>query len=295
MLAPAKLNAGLRVIDRRPDGYHEIETGFVPLELYDRLWIEQRGEPGITLEVEGDVLPADESNLAVRGARAAHRALGLSGGLRLRLEKRIPIGAGLGGGSSDAAAALLGVERIAGGAPLRESLRAELALALGADVPFFLDPRPAVGRGVGERLEPIPDVPSLAWVLVVQALPLSTAEVFAAASRELTLPRGRPSIGALLGPSGVVGEPENDLEPFAARRRPEIREAHQALRSAGARLTGMSGSGPTVWGLFGNLQSAEEACREIELPGGARALAVRSAGSDSPRWDPERGWGVAKR
>ncbi len=289
VLAPAKLNLGLRILDRRPDGYHEIETVFVPLRLFDELEIEQSDEPGIRLECDDPSLPVDGRNLAVRAAERTCAALGLEPALALRLRKRIPVAAGLGGGSSDAAAAMLGIEALSG-RPLDPGVRAQLARGLGADIPFFLEPRPAVGRGVGERLEPIPDVPELAWLLVQLPFGISTAEAYASASRELTLPRRGSSIAALLGPSGVVRSPENDLEAFAMRRHPEIEQARRALLEEGARVAGMSGSGPTVYGLFDGSQAARAAAARAKLPEGAQAIASSSPGSGIGNW----GWGVAK-
>ncbi len=290
MLAPAKLNVGLVVRGRRPDGYHEIETVFVPLRLFDRLDLEWVPEPGVSLEVDAPELPRDSGNLAFRAAERACAATDLQGGLRLRLAKQIPVAAGLGGGSSDAAAAILGVETLAG-RRLQDDSRRRLARELGADVPFFLAPRPALGRGVGDLLEPLPGVPELWWVLVAFPFPVSTAEAYRAVSGELTLGRRTPSIAALLGPYGVASSPPNDLETVIARRHPEIAAARKALRAVGAAVTGMSGSGPTVYGQFADREAAEEAAARAQLPPGARAIAVSSPGSDCEDW----GWGVAKR
>ncbi len=288
VLAPAKLNLGLELVARRADGYHEIETIFVPLRLYDELELEA-AESGVRLHCDVGDLPVDDGNLAVRAARETCAALGLEPALRIVLRKRIPVGAGLGGGSSDAAATILGVESLTGRS-LDAAARRDLALGLGADVPFFLDPRPAFGRGVGERLEPLEAVPELAWMLVCLPFQVSTAQAYRAASRELTLPRRGSSIAALLGPSGVVGSPRNDLEAFAVRNHPEIERAREALIAEGARVTGMSGSGPTVYGHFDSAEMAQAAAARIELPEGAEAVVATSPASGSSNW----GWGVAK-
>lgn len=288
VLAPAKLNLGLHLLARRDDGYHEIETLFLPLRLYDELEIEA-APPGIRLDCDREGLPRDDRNLAVRAARETCAALGIEPSLRIWLHKGIPIAAGLGGGSSDAAAALLGVETL-----YRRSLppeqRRELALGLGADVPFFLDPKPAVGRGVGERLEPLDAVPELHWILVCLPFEVSTADAYRAASRELTLPRRGSSIAALLGPGGVLSSPRNDLEAFAVRNHPEIERAREALIAEGAGVVGMSGSGPTVFGWFDSTEAARAAAARIELPEGAEAIVSTSPASGSGNW----GWGVAK-
>ena len=288
--APAKLNLGLRILARRPDGYHEIETVFLPLRLFDHIEVSRSSSPGIEIDVGDSRLPTDERNLALRAAARACRETGLAPALGIRLEKSIPIAAGLGGGSSDAAVLILAVEQLAGKA-LAEERRRELALELGADVPYFLDPRPALGRGVGERLEPLSEVPELWWLLAVFPFPVSSAEAYRAATSELTLPRGGSSIAALLGPSGLTSSPLNDLETAVARHYPEIGTARRALERAGARVTGMSGSGPTVYGNFPGRTEAEAAARRAELPEGVRTIVVSSPGSASGDW----GWGVAKR
>lgn len=287
--APAKLNLGLRILAHRPDGYHEIETLFLPLRLFDRIEVEREPAPGLRLEVLDAELPTDGRNLAWRAAELACRASGLEPALSIRLQKSIPIAAGLGGGSSDAAALILAVEELSA-RPLDPDTRRALALELGADVPFFLDPRPALARGVGERLEPLAGVPELWWLLVLLPFPVSTAESYRAAASELTLPQEGSSIASLLGPSGVTSSPLNDLETAVARRHPEIGAARRALERAGARVTGMSGSGPTVYGWFPDRAATERAAGLLEPPRGARTMVVSSPASDSGDW----GWGVAK-
>ncbi len=289
LLAPAKLNLGLRLVARRGDGYHEIETLLVPLRLFDELELDQTPQHGIRLEVRGAELPTDEGNLVVRAAELACSALELEPALELCLTKHIPIAAGLGGGSSDAAATILGVEQLAGRS-LCARARNSLALALGADVPFFLSPRPSAGRGIGELLEPLPEVPEMWWLLICFDFAVSTAWAYREASRELTLPRDVSSIAALLGPSGVLSSPKSDLETVTSRRHPEVGAAQRALKSAGALVTGMSGSGPTTYGWFESEAAAQRARGALTLPDGARTILVSSPGSASDDW----GWGVAK-
>lgn len=286
--APAKLNLGLWICDRRADGYHEIVTVFVPLRLFDRLELEVT-HSGVTLSCDPE-LPSGDGNLALRAARRAAEALGFSAGIAIRLEKKIPVAAGLGGGSSDAAAAILGLEMLAE-AEIPSPQREALARELGADVSFFLDPRPALGRGIGERLEPLGGFREGWWVLALMPFGVSTTWAYGAAARELTLPQDPPSIAALRGPGAAVASTHNDLEAVTARRHPEVREARRALERVGARVVGMSGSGPTVYGQFADREVAEAAAKRARLPAGARALVVSSPGSDSLDW----GWGVAKR
>lgn len=289
---PAKLNLGLRLLSRRPDGYHEIETLFVPLDLCDQLRIERSPKSGVQLQVRGAELPSGPENLVVRAAEAACGALGVKPKLRIDLDKRIPVAAGLGGGSSDAAAVLLGVEALAG-RTLPADEREALALEIGADVPFFLRPVPAVGRGRGERLELLESFPERWWVLVALPFEISTASAYRAAAAELTLPQEASSIAALLGSSGLPSSPRNDLEAVAQRAHPEIGASRRALETVGASVTGMSGSGPTVFGGFDERAGADAAAREVALPEGARAMAIRSPSSRQSR-SSDNGWGVAK-
>lgn len=295
LLAPAKINLGLRLIARRPDGYHEIETLFLALRLCDRIAL-ARGVPGegVVLEIAGADLPTGPENLVVRAALAACRELGAAPDLRIRLEKRIPIAAGLGGGSSDAALTLIGIETLLG-RPLDPARRRALARSLGADVPFFLDPRPAIGRGIGDELEPLASVPEMHWLLVAFPFGIPTPWAYQEASRELTLPRPRSSIAPPQGPDRWANLAPNDLETPAVRRHPEIRDARAALDRAGASVTGMSGSGPTVFGRFPNMEEALRIAGELELPRGARALAATSPASGPASGADQPYWGVAKR
>ena len=293
-LAPAKLNLGLEILRRRADGYHEIETIFLPLRLADRLEIRLASAgAGIRLSIGGAELPVDRGNLVWRAAERVCAELGAAADLEIFLDKRVPIAAGLGGGSSDAAATLLALETLFE-RKLGNATRQRIALELGADVPFFLDPKPSLGRGVGERLEALPGVPEMYWVLVAFPFPISTAEAYAEATRELTLPRDPSSIGALLGPSGLLASPRNDLEASAVRRHPEIRAMRRALESVGALATGMTGSGPTVFGRFVNERAARQVAVRVEVPAGARTIATSSPGSASAESKEESGWGVAK-
>jgi 4-diphosphocytidyl-2-C-methyl-D-erythritol kinase len=172
------------VVGRRPDGYHELESLFLPLDLADELELELEpaGASRVSLRLDGAAggLPSDSRNLALRAAEGFLEAGGLRREVRIRLRKRIPAGAGLGGGSSDAAAVLRGLAVACPGALQDAALRG-LALELGADVPFFLDPRPALVSGIGERCEPLAGAwPERILLLAHPGLALSTARVFAA-------------------------------------------------------------------------------------------------------------------
>ena len=289
--APAKVNLGLRVQGRRADGYHLLESVFVPLDLQDELSvaIEPAASASVSLAVEiaadapaglAAEVPTGATNLAYRAAEAFLEAAGLTARVAIELVKRTPAGGGLGGGSSDAGAVLRALSELAPGA-LAGQMLFDLALGLGADVPFFLDPRPALVGGIGDLIEPLERLPPLCLVLANPGTALSTAEVFAASD----------ALGAALTPSPpgstlralsalVASDPadvaaraaalgallENDLEAAAARLCPPVRRLQEQLRQAGAMATGMSGSGATVFGVFADSQSAA-ACLETAAPG----------------------------
>ena len=296
--APAKLNLGLRVLGRRSDGYHRIESLFVPLDLCDEVEIEwQRAPaPSVCFSIEladadlrpGDV-PGGPDNLAARAARSFLDAAGLDLELRLRLRKRIPVAAGLGGGSSDAGAVLRAMSELFPSAlPAGEARR--LALELGADVCFFLDPRPALVSGVGEIVTPVDRVPPLAFLLANPGVSLSTVAVYQTYDglpSALTPVKPGSTMRAL---SGLQGDPsalagcfekllENDLEPAALRLCPALAGLRERIRAAGALGTGMSGSGATVFGAFSDQLSARSALENAAFEPPVWARVVGSLGS----------------
>jgi 4-diphosphocytidyl-2-C-methyl-D-erythritol kinase len=293
LAAPAKINLGLRVTGRRPDGYHELESVFLPLAaegpLADAVELARRDAPGVALDLRGagpDV-PADDRNLALRAAQAFLARAGLAGGASVALEKRIPAGAGLGGGSSDAGAVLRGFAALEPRALPAEAL-AELALGLGADVPFFLDPSPALVRGIGERREPLPHAPALALVVVHPGVPLATAAVFrafAAGGAALTPAGALPRIRALPRRPGEESREawaervRNDLEPTATALCPAIADLRALLCDAGALAVAMSGSGPAVYGVFESEERRDQGFAQLALAPPARAWATATAAS----------------
>lgn len=287
--APAKVNLGLRIVGCREDGYHLLESLLAPIDLADRVEIQRSDSSSVELRVEGDVpgVPEDGSNLAVRAAVAFLRAAGIETGLRLVLEKRIPAAAGLGGGSSDAAAVLRGLARIHPAAVSPQRLR-ELALGLGADVPFFLDPRPALVTGVGERIEPIPGLPALPLILAHPGVGLATADVYRAydaSGASLTPDRAgstMPGITALReggGDQALVELLENDLEQVAVGLCPRIGELREVIEASGALAVGMSGSGPAVFGIFRDTVSASRARDRLDLAPPVRTWLANTRGS----------------
>lgn len=241
LLAPAKLNLFLEVLGRRPDGYHEIDSVFAALDLADTVRVAPA--PSLSLTVEGRAAPADRTNLAWRAAEA----LGVPA--RIHLVKRIPAGAGLGGGSSDAAAVL----RALGGHLPPERLR-EVAAGLGADVPFFLTGGTARCRGIGERVEPVPGAPRRRFLLLLPEIAMTTAEVYAAVSAAgLTGNRQNASV-FLRRYSGKEGPGRtryfNRLQGAAEGLDGRLREVRERAESLyGAAFT-MSGSGSAYFAEF---------------------------------------------
>jgi 4-diphosphocytidyl-2-C-methyl-D-erythritol kinase len=271
--APAKVNLGLRVVGRRADGYHELESLFVPVDLVDAiaLRVERADAAQVSLALAGETpgAPPGDDNLAVRAARAFLARSGIAARVTISLTKRTPVAAGLGGGSSDAAAVLRGLAQVLPGRARATALE-EIALGLGADVPFFLDPRPAWVTGIGEKREPIPGMPALALVLANPGLALATAEVFRAF--DALAPKAIPSAGPpralaseLADDRSLAARLHNDLEEPAVRLCPPIARLRARLRATGARAVGMSGSGATLYGVY-----RRSACRRARRGGSAQ-------------------------
>ena len=253
--APAKINLYLRVRRRRADGYHDLDSWMQRIALFDRLAISLRSTPEITLKVDDGRLPGDATNLVWRAAAAFFNACHLAGkisdtGADIFLEKNIPLAAGLGGGSSDAAATLLGLNRLCG-FPLTASALAELGLSLGADVPFFLFPAPAAfAGGVGEILRPAPVLQGYSLVLVNPGFAVSTKEVFSRLSLTEETKKTKKASLVVDGSACDADSLVNDLEAVALAMHPEISRIKDRLLALGAIAALMSGSGPTVFALF---------------------------------------------
>lgn len=266
LLAPAKLNLYLRVIGRRPDGYHEIETLFERVDLVDELTFEAHPSE-LRLSCTEPRLSCQEDNLVLQAARLIQQASGTTRGASIHLVKRIPIAAGLGGGSSDAAATLIGLNRL-WNLQLSAPALAQLAAHLGSDVPCFLAPSPfAIGRGRGEVCEPIPRIRPLAHLLVVSDAQLATRDVYAGARFDLTAPKPSLTMMEHALRNGSLSELAkglwNDLAPEAIRRCPLIQQVQLTLRAAGCLGVCMSGSGPSVFGLCHDARHAHEMAGQL--------------------------------
>ena len=268
---PAKINLVLRVGPRRTDGYHEVQTLLQTIALSDRLVATSRRGP-FTLVVRGTGVPGDRANLVWRAAERLWRALDRSGEPRdahLTLEKQVPAGAGLGGGSADAAAALAVLNRIWDGR-LPVSELARLGTELGADVPFFLMGGTALGVGRGDDLYPVDDVRRLGVVILTPSFEVSTADAYRWFDEDGPL---HPRDGGDVGPTAAVDVGwrgrnlalVNDLEAPVARRHRDVAEMVAACRREGAWGAGMTGSGSAVFGLFPQ-PAARAAARRLRRP-----------------------------
>jgi 4-diphosphocytidyl-2-C-methyl-D-erythritol kinase len=257
LLCPAKVNLYLRVLGRRPDGYHELVTVMQPLTLADELTV-TLGDSGITLNCDHPELPPGEGNLVWQAVLRFQQETQGQGGVEVTLHKGIPVAAGLGGGSSDAAGALLALNHLTG-APLNGARLHSLASQLGADVPFFLQRRPAVARGIGTRITPL-DLPPYWYVLLNPGLPLSTRWVYENLDlRDLSRLPDRET----WDPDHPEKWVHNDLEIVTLRRFPHLKDLLGRLKGLGARAQAVSGSGPTIFGLFSSLEEGRHAAREI--------------------------------
>ncbi len=273
LTAPAKINWTLEVLGPRPDGFHNVKTILQTIDLFDRLELETATE--LILEATGEGLPPPQENLAMRAARLLQERTGYSGGARMRLTKTIPAAAGLGGGSSDAAAALRGLDRLWGLALPHERL-AEMAAEVGSDVPFFLRGGTALAEARGERVTPLPDAPRTAILVVVPpiSIPQKSQRMYS-----LLVPKdygdGAPSdrfANAL-----TQGRPlkESDLyDVFASlafQAFPELQTCRQALIQAGASRVHLAGSGPALFVLLRDEEQRERLARAA-ANAGARAF-----------------------
>ena len=254
--APAKLNLMLHILGRRADGYHELQTLFQFLDYGDELTFRPRADGQVRLHPD---LPGvdHDSNLIVRAARLLQTRSGCAQGADIELSKHLPMGGGIGGGSSDAATTLLGLDYL-WQTRLGEDTLAEIGLALGADVPVFVRGRAAFAEGVGERLQPV-ELNEPWYLVIAPQVSVSTAEIFS--DPELT--RNTPAITVR---SLLAGGGHNDCQPVVERRYPEVRNALSLLNKfVPARMTG---TGACVFGSFPNKGEADKVCRQLpaDLP-----------------------------
>lgn len=272
LLVPAKVNLHLQILGKRADGYHEIQTLMVRIGVFDELEMTFGGE-GLQLTLEGIGLPGGGENLVLRAARTFFQELGIPpADLTIRLRKKIPVAAGLGGGSSDAASTLLGLNEMLEARLDRKRLMA-LGKKIGADVPFFIFEKPALARGIGEQLTEVVLPESLWFFLVVPPFQISTAWAYEFYDRLGPIPRDPKEIFSSFGGVGDLSSIlENDLERPVILRYPQIAEMKGKILSQGAKGALMSGSGSVVFGIFPTQEEAERARQEIPLPGGWKGM-----------------------
>ena len=275
IFTPAKINLHLEVLEKRPDGYHEIQSLMQRVDLSDEVEVRAGGE-GIRLVAEGETIPGGMDNLACRAAELFCRRTGVTGNLEIRVRKRIPVAAGMGGGSSNAAAVLAALNDLFRTGLDPGSLM-EMGARLGSDVPFFLFPKPALARGRGEKLSAVRLPEHLGFLLLVPPFRISTPWSYEAFDQ---LTGGKKKEGAHLRDSypalaDLLPVLKNDLEIPALSRYPEIGRMKEEVLRQGAKGALMSGSGPVTFGLFPSKREAEESARRFKLPEGWQCIVAQ--------------------
>ena len=276
--AYAKINLALDVTGVRENGYHEVRMIMQSIGLYDQIELEKTAEEGFFLAANVDFLPVDGRNLMVRAAQLLFEAFSLPGGLSMKLDKHIPVAAGLAGGSTDAAAVLYGIAQLYE-LPLSLPELQNYGVRIGADVPFCLLQHTALAEGIGEVLTPLPPCPDCFIVLAKPAVSVSTKEVYQ--KLDLLEITEHPDVDGMIGAlkagdlHGINGRLANVLEAVTIPMHPEIREIKRILKENGALNALMSGSGPTVFALFETEKEAERAAEAVRQT--QRAETVQTA------------------
>ncbi|MBI4489238.1 MAG: 4-(cytidine 5'-diphospho)-2-C-methyl-D-erythritol kinase [Deltaproteobacteria bacterium] len=282
--APAKVNLYLRIVGKRRDGYHLLDTIMVPVSLYDEIEITRpkmgkgggMGKGSLTVTCDHPQVPRGRKNLAYQAASLLLGHKGIRDPVRIHIQKRIPVGGGLGGGSSDAAATLHGLNRLFRLGSGRSEILS-LGASLGADVPFFIYGHPARARGIGEKLEPLPVFPRLWMVILYPGFPVSTRWVYQNLVFKLTKPIENIRINfSCEHPKKLRRLLVNDLERVTIRRYPRIAFLKERLLQEGATGALMSGSGSSVFGIFTAGQRARKAFFRLRKEEGVQAYLVRS-------------------
>jgi 4-diphosphocytidyl-2-C-methyl-D-erythritol kinase len=279
LLAPAKVNLTLKIIAQRSDGYHDIESVVQKISVFDKITLKRMKNSGIEVKCSMPSVPSGPENLAHRAASLLLRASGMSSrGISITIEKHIPPGAGLGGGSSDAATVLMGLTNLFDISLPHEKLQ-EIASEIGSDVPLFLHPSPSLITGRGENVKPAPAWIRAFFVVVYPGFEVSTS--WAYANFRLTKNPRKYTISTLhkvergeMAPNRWQDFLVNDLEPAVTRRHPEISRCKNDLVQLGARASLMSGSGSAVFGLFEDLSTAKKAASKLIAEGWHTAQAA---------------------
>jgi len=272
--APAKVNYLLDVIRKRPDGYHDLRMIMQRVNLCDEITINLTDTPELSVTCGKKGVPDGPGNIAWKAARTMLDLAGTGQGANISMVKNIPVAAGLGGGSSDAATVLMGMNEILG-LNLSDQRLMEIGLKLGADVPFFIFQKTALAEGVGEQLQAMPPMPKL-WILLVNPrVHVSTAWVYQ--NLQLTTRQNEYNIPRFCGSIAEICEMlSNDLEAVTIRRFPVIQQIKERLISVGASGALMSGSGPTVFGVFADELAARKAAAALSVERGWFVTAVKT-------------------
>ena len=262
----AKINLGLDVLGKREDGYHEVRMIMQTIRMYDQLDMRKSVEPGIHLTTNKKYIPVDENNLVWRAAKLMMDTCGIIEGVSIHLHKVIPVAAGMAGGSSDAAATLVGMNRLFHCGLSKEKLM-ELGVQIGADVPYCVLRGTALAEGIGEKLTVLPPMPDC-WILIGKpGISVSTKYVYTIL--DLNTDTVHPDIDGMkkaLEDGNLYGITErmgNVLQDVTIPAYPEVERIKEQMKTLGAVNAMMSGSGPTVFGIFDNEEKAQEACQKL--------------------------------
>lgn len=271
----AKINLGLDVLGKREDGYHEVRMIMQTIRMYDQLDMRKSVEPGIHLTTNKKYIPVDENNLVWRAAKLMMDTCGIMEGVSIHLHKVIPVAAGMAGGSSDAAATLVGMNRLFHCGLSKEKLM-ELGVQIGADVPYCVLRGTALAEGIGEKLTVLPPMPDC-WILIGKpGISVSTKYVYT--TLDLNTDTVHPDIDGMKNALedgnlyGITERMGNVLQDVTIPAYPEVERIKEQMKTLGAVNAMMSGSGPTVFGIFDNEEKAQEACQKLRESGSCQQV-----------------------
>lgn len=273
--AMAKINLGLDIIGKREDGYHEVRMIMQTIRMYDVLEIRKKSSPGISLSTNLPYIPCDERNLVYKAAKILMDEFHVEEGLSMKLTKSVPVAAGMAGGSSDAAAAFVGVNRLFHLGLSQEELM-KRAVQVGADVPYCVMRGTALAEGIGEKLTRLPDLPGCYILIGKPGINVSTRTAYE--NLDLNEIRRRPDIDGMICDIknkdlySMTGKMENVFEPGIMAKYPVIREIRDLMEKQGALKAMMSGSGPTVFGIFDDAGKMQNAARALKKSGLAKTV-----------------------
>lgn len=273
--AMAKINLGLDIIGKREDGYHEVRMIMQTIRMYDVLEIRKKTSPGISLSTNLPYIPCDERNLVYKAAKILMDEFHVEEGLSMKLTKSVPVAAGMAGGSSDAAAAFVGVNRLFHLGLSQEELM-KRAVQVGADVPYCVMRGTALAEGIGEKLTRLPDLPGCYILIGKPGINVSTRTAYE--NLDLNEIRRRPDIDGMIRDIknkdlySMTGKMENVFEPGIMAKYPVIREIRDLMEKQGALKAMMSGSGPTVFGIFDDAGKMQNAARALKKSGLAKTV-----------------------